>query len=219
MFLTDFKCLHDIFLGMLTSVFPHHFSNNVSLTLPLSSSSQSNPPLPPERIRIVMVREAGKVQWSEHSNRVQIRAWTPYVVELSLVLFFAPRGFSLGTPIFPSPQEPKKEKKNTAVVDEEPLCVDVLPLNRYLFVIFCYLSQITKPSEKLSDLMIIITTNFNDKLTATLSVLCYFVAKESASVIRQDQVMGGLISSIYVQFMYSCRIWPLEFYCFQAQEQ
>ena len=61
MFLTDFKCLHDFFLGMLTSVFPHYFSNNVSLTWPLSSSSQSNPPLPPERVRIVMVREAGKV--------------------------------------------------------------------------------------------------------------------------------------------------------------
>ena len=61
------------------------------------------------------------------------------MVELSLVLFFAPRGFSPGTPIFPSPQEPKKETKHTAVVDEEPLCVDVLPLHRCLFVIFCYL--------------------------------------------------------------------------------
>ena len=64
------------------------------------------------------------------------------MVELSLVLFYAPRGFSPGTPIFPSPQEPKKKKiiKRTAVEDEEPLCVDVLPLNRYLFLIFCYLS-------------------------------------------------------------------------------
>ena len=62
------------------------------------------------------------------------------MVELSLVLFFAPRGFSPGTPIFPSPQEPKKNTHtHTAVVDEEPLCVDVLPLNSYLFVIFGYL--------------------------------------------------------------------------------
>lgn len=29
MFLTHFKCLHDFFLRMLTSVFPHHFSYNV----------------------------------------------------------------------------------------------------------------------------------------------------------------------------------------------
>ena len=190
MFLTDLKCLHHFFLRMLTSVSPNHFSNNVSLTWPLSSSSQSNPPLPPERERIVKEREAGKVQWSEHSNRVQIRAWTPYVVELSLVLFFAPRSFSPCIQIFSSPKEPKKKKKkhtHTAVVDEEPLCVDVLPLNLYLFLIFCYLCQITEPSEKFPDLMIIITTNFNDQLTATLSVLFYFVAKESTSVMRQAQ--------------------------------
>ena len=56
--------------------------------------------------------------------------------------------------------------------------------------------------------MIIITTNFNDQLTVTLSVLCYFVAKESTSVMRQEQMMGGLISSIYVQLIYSCRICP-----------
>ena len=62
------------------------------------------------------------------------------MVELSLVLFFALRSFSSGTPILPSPQEPKKKIKRTAVEDEEPLCVDVLPLNRYLFLIFCFLS-------------------------------------------------------------------------------
>ena len=34
MFVTDFKCLHDFFYAcMLTSVSPHHFSNNVSLKL------------------------------------------------------------------------------------------------------------------------------------------------------------------------------------------
>ena len=55
------------------------------------------------------------------------------MVELSLVLFFAPGGFSPGTPIFPFPQEPKKKNnkiKYSVVVDEEPLYVDVLPLNQ-----------------------------------------------------------------------------------------
>ena len=61
-------------------------------------------------------------QWWEHSPpsnvaRVQIPASTPYVVwapgllsgahhPLLLVLSFAPRGFSPGSPVFPSPQKP-----------------------------------------------------------------------------------------------------------------
>ena len=53
------------------------------------------------------------------------------------------------------------------MVDEEPLCVVAryLALNRCLFVIVCYLSYITKPSEKFSDLMTIIVININDQLT------------------------------------------------------
>ena len=47
--------------------------------------------------------------------------------------------------------------------------------------------------------MIIITTNFNDQLTATLSVLCYFVPKESTSVMRQAQWWAGWLAT----YMYS----------------
>ena len=50
MFLTDVKCLHDFFLRTLTSPPPSHFSDNTSLTWPLSSSSKSNPPLPSKRV-------------------------------------------------------------------------------------------------------------------------------------------------------------------------
>ena len=41
-----------------------------------------------------------------------------------LVLFFAPTDFSLGTPVFPSPQKPKFPNSHSTrnQVDEEPLC-------------------------------------------------------------------------------------------------
>ena len=41
----------------------------------------------------------------------------------------------------------------------------------YLFVIAYYLSYIIKPSEKFSDLMIMIIINVHDQLTTTLSIL------------------------------------------------
>ena len=45
-------------------------------------------------------------------------------LSLLLVLSFAPRGFSPGTPVFPSPQKPKFPNSNSTrnQVDEEPLC-------------------------------------------------------------------------------------------------
>ena len=45
-------------------------------------------------------------------------------LSLSLVLFLAPRGFSPGTPVFPSPQKPTFPNSNSTrnQVDEEPLC-------------------------------------------------------------------------------------------------
>ena len=44
-------------------------------------------------------------------------------LSLLLVLSFAPRGFSLGTPVFPSPQKPTFPNSNSTrnQVDEEPL--------------------------------------------------------------------------------------------------
>ena len=45
-------------------------------------------------------------------------------LSLSLVLSFAPRGFSPGTLVFPSPQKPTFPNSNSTrnQVDEEPLC-------------------------------------------------------------------------------------------------
>jgi len=45
-------------------------------------------------------------------------------LNLLLVLSFAPRGFSLGTLVFPSPQKPTFQNSNSTTnqVDEEPLC-------------------------------------------------------------------------------------------------
>ena len=45
-------------------------------------------------------------------------------LSLLLVLSFAPRGFSPGTPVFPSPQKPTFPNSNSVRnwVDEEPLC-------------------------------------------------------------------------------------------------
>ena len=45
-------------------------------------------------------------------------------LSLLLVLSFSPRGFSLGTPVFPSPQKHTFPNSNSTMnqVDEEPLC-------------------------------------------------------------------------------------------------
>ena len=51
-------------------------------------------------------------------------------LSLLLVLSLAPRGFSPGTPVFPSPQKPTFPNSNSIRVDEEPL-VDVLPPNHH----------------------------------------------------------------------------------------
>ena len=106
----------------------------------------------------------------------------------------------------PSRLKKKKFAKNGR--RRTTMCGCRLPLNRYLMVIVFYLSFIIKPSEKFSNLMIIIIIHVNDQITATLSLLWYFVARESTSVMRQEQMMGGLISSIDV----NCRICSCEFF-------
>ena len=66
-------------------------------------------------------------------------------LSLLLVLCFAPRGFSLGTPVFPSPEKPTVPNSNSTrnQVDEKPLSrcrLDVLPPNHYLFIyLFIYI--------------------------------------------------------------------------------
>ena len=60
-------------------------------------------------------------------------------LSLLLVLSFAPRGFSPGTPVFPSPQKPAFPNSNSArnQVDEEPLCE--CATSKSLFILFIYL--------------------------------------------------------------------------------
>ena len=61
-------------------------------------------------------------------------------LSLLLVLSFAPRGFSPGTPVFPSPQKPTfpNSSSTRSQVDEEPLCG--CATSKSLFIIlFIYL--------------------------------------------------------------------------------
>ena len=60
-------------------------------------------------------------------------------LSLLLVLSLAPRGFSLGTPVFPSPQKPTVPNSNSTrnQVDEEPLCG--CATSKSLFIYFIYL--------------------------------------------------------------------------------
>ena len=63
-------------------------------------------------------------------------------LSLLLVLSFAPRGFSPGTPVFPSPQKPTFSNSNSTrnQVVEEPLC-GYATSKYYLFIyIYLYLS-------------------------------------------------------------------------------
>ena len=82
-------------------------------------------------------------EWWEHSPctnvaRVQIPASTPYALSLLLVLSFAPRGFSPGTPVFPSPQKPTFPNSNSTrnQIDKEPLCG--CATCKSLFIYFIY---------------------------------------------------------------------------------
>ena len=57
-----------------------------------------------------------------------------------LVLSFAPRGFSPGTPVFPSPQKSTFPNSNSTrnLVDEEPVWMCYLQIVIYLFILFIY---------------------------------------------------------------------------------
>ena len=60
-------------------------------------------------------------------------------LSLWLVLSLAPRGFSPGTPVFPSPQKPTFPNSNSTrnQVDEEPLCG--CATCKSLFILFCFI--------------------------------------------------------------------------------
>ena len=76
-----------------------------------------------------------------------------YGLSLFLVLSLALRGFSPGTPVFPSSQKPTFPNSNSTrnQVDEEPLCgcATCKSLFIYLFNLFTYLVQLSADWSKL----------------------------------------------------------------------
>ena len=74
-------------------------------------------------------------------------------LSLFLVLSLALRGFSPGTPVFPSSQKPTFPNSNSTrnQVDEEPLCgcATCKSLFIYLFNLFTYLVQLSVDWSKL----------------------------------------------------------------------
>ena len=66
-------------------------------------------------------------------------------LSLLLVLSFAPRGFSPGTPVFPSPQKPTFSNYNSTrnQVDEEPLC-GFAAFKSLVILFIYYLCNVTK---------------------------------------------------------------------------
>ena len=76
-------------------------------------------------------------------------------LSLLLVLSFASRGFSPGTPVFPSPQKPTLPNSNSTrnQVDEEPLCgcATSKSLFIYLFIhLLCFRSAALRPDHPYS---------------------------------------------------------------------
>ena len=67
-------------------------------------------------------------------------------LSLLLVLSLAPRGFSPGTPVFPSPQKPTFPNSNSTrnQVDEEPLCGCATSKSLLLLLLLLLLLMSTK---------------------------------------------------------------------------
>ena len=59
-------------------------------------------------------------------------------LSLLLVLYFAPRGFSPGTSVFPSPQKPTFPNSSSTrnQVDEEPLCGCAISKSLFMYFLF-----------------------------------------------------------------------------------
>ena len=70
-------------------------------------------------------------------------------LSLLLVLSFASRGFSPGTPVFPSPQKPTFPNSNSTrnQVDEEPLCGCATSKSLFIYLFICYVFDL-QPSDE-----------------------------------------------------------------------
>ena len=64
-------------------------------------------------------------------------------LSLLLVLSFTPRGFSPGTPVFPSPQKPTFSNSNSTrnQADKEPLCGCATSKSLFIYLFIIYLSN------------------------------------------------------------------------------
>ena len=64
-------------------------------------------------------------------------------LSLLFVLSFAPRRFSPGTPVFPSPQKPTFPNSNSTrnQVDEEPICGCATSHSFFFFIIYLFKSN------------------------------------------------------------------------------
>jgi len=63
-------------------------------------------------------------------------------LSLLLVLSLAPRGFSLGTPVFPTLQKPTQNPIQSGMVDQEPLC-GCATFKSFLFIYFSKFMLVT----------------------------------------------------------------------------
>ena len=124
---------------------------------------------------LILLGEQGMVQWWEHSPptnvaRVQIPASNVLCgLSLLLVLSFAPRGFSPGTPVFPSPQKPTFPNSNSTrnQEDEEPLCGCATFKSLFIVYLFIYLFMCANTSRWLWDFFVsVITLDFQIPLLA-----------------------------------------------------
>ena len=125
---------------------------------------------------LILLGEQGMAQWWECSPptnvaRVQILALNAILCGLSLllVLSFTPRGFSPGTPVFPSPQKPTFPNSNSTrnQVDEEPLCGCATSKSLFIVYLFIYLFMCANTSHWLRDFcVLVITLDFQIPLLA-----------------------------------------------------
>ena len=76
--------------------------------------------------------------WPVFKSQRRRHTWVEF--NLLLVLSLAPRGFSPGTPVFPSPQKPTLPNSNSTrnQVDEEPLCGCATSQSLFIYL-FIYL--------------------------------------------------------------------------------
>jgi len=97
-------------------------------------------------------------------------------LSLLLVLSLAPRGFSPGTPVFPSPRKPTFPNSNSTrnqVHSKNHYVVDVLPANRYLFILF-FLSPVCG----------YLHGNYGSLVRARKSTLSRLKARNALSLVR-----------------------------------